>query len=381
MEKRLLADAVPEATGSETASSAPPPPLADSAWHRRAAPNACFAVRQGDLFADDVFQVGPWLAEAGQKDLQVYLMYAQASGLVDPALCRTCCYAKHLADDGAAATEPFGWFCNMHVVRLGPPPSGGCLVYSPVLGPDGSAETIKKELQARDLLPVRMVVAPNPAHHLALSAFQRTFPDALYLCGQGSEQKPPLTEKRPDLRFDGLFAVGNDAALLPPPGSSDVADERLKIAAELLKTNFKVCVCEDERSTEVVLYHCNSKTLLISDLLYRASTEIVGPGGPDHRYTAPEWFGQGQDELFYRAADDPSGNLLPTYRTHPQVVRMDAAGMRRSLLYILSWDFEHCIGCHIDRLEGNAARELLTRAWAWVLEESSQGAAERAAVA
>lgn len=322
----------------------------------------------------DVFEFGPWLAEVDDADLKAYLKYAEASeavcGPCGPVSCRDCCYSRQLNDGGAEAKgEAFGWLCNMHVARL---PEGGCLVYSAVLGPDGTAESVKAQLQARDLLPVRVVVAPSPKHHLALAKFQKVFPDAFYVCGEGSEQMPPLTVKRPDVRFDALLCVGEGVKLRSPiEGEAD--SKRLDAIAESLSA-FEVVVCDDQRSTEVVLCHKQSQTLLISDLLYKAATKSLGPGGPKHRYTLPEWYAQGQDELFYHAPNDPSGNLLPTYRTHPKVVRMDTEGARKALEYILTWSFRHCLGCHVDPLDGDEARRLLQQAWAWLLQPTEGGA-------
>ena len=45
----------------------------------------------------------------------------------------------------------------------------------------------------------------------------------------------------------------------------------------------------------------------MSDLLYKSNAEIVGPGGKEVRYTGPEWFSKGQEELFYGYSDDNSG--------------------------------------------------------------------------
>ena len=38
-------------------------------------------------------------------------------------------------------TEPFGWLCNMAVVRL-PAPARGCVVYSPILAPGDAMEPV-----------------------------------------------------------------------------------------------------------------------------------------------------------------------------------------------------------------------------------------------
>ena len=65
-------------------------------------------------------------------------------------------------------TEAFGWLCNSTVVRL-PGPEKGCLVYSPVLGPDNTLSRVVSELEGAGLLPVRVIVAPSPQHHMALA--------------------------------------------------------------------------------------------------------------------------------------------------------------------------------------------------------------------
>ena len=58
--------------------------------------------------------------------------------------------------------------CQMTVVRL----TSGCLLYSPVLGPDDTLAAVLAGLDELSLLPVRVVVAPSPQHHLALAQYQ-----------------------------------------------------------------------------------------------------------------------------------------------------------------------------------------------------------------
>ena len=117
-------------------------------------------------------------------------------------------------------------------------------------------------------------------------------------------------------------------------------------------------MCEDDRSTEVVLRHRLTGTLLTSDLLYKtvAAPAAVGPGGAVHRYTAPAWYAQGQEELFYSLPDDNSGGLLPAYRTHPNVRNINVSGMGHSLRTILAWDIRSALGCHTDPVDGTQAR-------------------------
>ena len=62
---------------------------------------------------------------------------------------------------------------------------------------------------------------------------------------------------------------------------------------------------------------------------------------------------------------DNSDGLLPSYRTHPRMRSIDIVGMRRSLDALLGWRFERALCCHTDPIEGEEARALIKRAWAW----------------
>jgi hypothetical protein len=171
---------------------------------------------------------------------------------------------------------------------------------------------------------------------------------------------------------------------------------------ELLRHNFEIAIIDDNRTGEIVLLHKKSKILIISDLLYKSSAEIVGPGGVKHNYTYPEWFARGQEELFYRdspaegvfsvdrakeskskditelSKEDndyckdtrtapPISALLPSYRTHPRMRTIDIVGMKKSLNHILqSWEFTKCLACHTDPIPGDDARRLIKAAWGWV---------------
>jgi len=272
------------------------------------------------------------------------------------------------------SSEPFGWLCNSSVVRL---PGGGCLIYSPVLGPDNSVAPIHKELASHNLLPVKVVIAPSPQHHLALAAYQKAYPDAFYLCGKGSGQMPPLTRKRRDIRFDGVLSptsCGTGAHLGPPVLDAEGCNglstgPKSNEMRHLLQTTFDCLVVDDNRSGEVLLLHRATKTLLLSDLLYKSDPGVTGPGGVKNHYTTPEWFAEGQEELFYGHPQDNSGGLLPSYRTHPRLRTIDITGMRRSLKALLGWDFERATACHTDPITGDEAKRLLKTAWQWVLTE------------
>ena len=79
---------------------------------------------------------------------------------------------------------------------------------------------------------------------------------------------------------------------LPTPSESAAAEAKAAAAWELLQSGFEVCVVDDSRTGEIVLLHKHSKTLMMSDLLYKSSASIVGPGGTTNHYSQPEWFAE-----------------------------------------------------------------------------------------
>ncbi len=410
------------ASSSSSSSSPSSSPAVPSAPH----PRPSWAVRRVVDNGDDVFQFGPWFVDvrlstvgekltlrSGAHELRRYLTFAEASGMFAAGGgCGCCCalgdteYAKRLpayaekeaqraargpADPGVE-TEPFGWLCNMTVLRLPAAQGGGCVLYSPILDEDNRVDGVLRELEARDLLPVRIVLAPSPQHHLALTAYQEAVPDAVFLCGRASPQMPPLTKKRRDLRFDAeVCAHGGQAVLRAPSYIGGAAVVAAAAAAAVaargavapavqaawaqLLSVCDVSVLDDRRTGEVVLLHRPSRTLVVSDLLYKSNPAVVGPGGGENHYSLPEWFAEGQQELFYGKPGDNSGGLLPAYRTHPRMRTIDLDGMRRSLDGLLGWGFARALACHTDPMGGDEARGLIRRAWGWVWRELGVAAA------
>ena len=109
--------------------------------------------------------------------------------------------------------------------------------------------------------------------------------------------------KRRDLRFDGILSWDCktnksvlSAAILDKEGSEPMSgDQNHQKTWEILESTFDIIVVDDNRSGEIVLLHKPTKTLIISDLLYKSDPAMVGPGGTKHRYTDPEWFAQGRN--------------------------------------------------------------------------------------
>ena len=404
---------------------APLPPSPPSPPH----PFAPWSVRNVDKSNDDIFHFGPWFVDvristvgekhslrSGAHELRRYLTFAEASGMFVADATATaadggCAHCSLLSDtiyskmlpkyvelerknadgpatacstgdlgpdraatDDEASVDAFGWLCNMAVIRLN---GGGCVLYSPILDSKQGLEDVVAALEERSLLPIKMIIAPSPQHHLALSVYQTRFPAAIYLCGKASPQMQPLTKKRRDLRFDAVVAAtktGKAEISVPTitggrkGGELPTWDNVEHVWSELQEV-CSVSVLDDRRTGEVILLHHPSKTLVVSDVLYKSTSEVVGPGGKENHYSLPPWFAQGQQELFYAKPSDNSGGLLPAYRTHPRMRTIDLVGMRTSLDYVLGWEFKHAFACHTDLMEGDDARRLLRTAWKWVWDE------------
>merc|ERR1719353_1568431 len=114
----------------------------------------------------------------------------------------------------------------------------------------------------------------------------------------------PLSNKRRDLRFDGLLGMrsaggaihgggdggGDGKMVCVPPRIGGATPKQLAAAAAVFKVIQSVCdvgLMADNRTGEVVLRHRPTKTLIVSDLLYKSDPSVVGPGGVNHRYSTP----------------------------------------------------------------------------------------------
>ena len=412
-----------------------------------------------------IYQAGPWRVDvrnsavgekivlrSGEHELRRYLAFAEATGyfknnghniLSDTVYARKLKSIlngnnetiKNIADSAENVNDDgFGWLCHMTIIRL---PSielenentsnPGCLIYSPVLGPDNQIQSVYDLLFEHSLLPVKMIIAPTPQHHLALVEFQLQFPDAFLVCGKASGQMNPLTKRRRDLRFDGVLRNVKAFGKIEPMNISDNKNNLLikndnsilnrskneeseVVALEApqliggftqMKSSFTrkenvmprnqrheeccrfwramieqnildVCVIDDNRTGEVVLLHKSTQTLIISDLLYKSKATTCGPGGAKHNYSWPKWFAEGQEELFYKeytsegCVDEDKCLLLPHYRTHPSVRTIDISGTQKAIEKILEWRFDRVLACHTDPIDGREGRNLILEAWGWL---------------
>jgi hypothetical protein len=182
---------------------------------------------------------------------------------------------------------------RMSVVRLSGE-GGGLWLHSPVeLDPP-----VREELDA--LGRVRFVVCPNRGHHMFAEGYFDAYPDAAVYA------VPGLSEKRPDLPFEGV--LGDD----PEAGWANDLDQTLFRGDRVLQ--------------EVVFCHQQSGTLIVADLVQTADpaspffTRLVKRLNGIHRRPGP---------------------LLPF-----KLGFRDKAAARASLERVLSWDFERIVLSH-----------------------------------
>jgi len=128
---------------------------------------------------------------------------------------------------------------RMSVVRLN---TGVLLLHSPVLIND----TLRGELNS--LGEVKFIVAPNKFHHLRVKDCRALYPGA-ELWGA-----PGLAEKRKDLKFDGVI---NDETCFGREG-------------EIEHFIFRGIPLVNE----IVFYHPESKTLILTDLIFNFPKDI-----------------------------------------------------------------------------------------------------------
>ena len=98
--------------------------------------------------------------------------------------------------------------------------------------------------------------------------------------------------------------------------------------------------------SEVILLHHPSKTLVVSDVLYKSTSEVVGPGGKENHYSLP---------------------LRGLHRDNRN------CSTRNQVTTLMGLDYVLGFACHTDLMEGDDARRLLRTAWKWVWDELENG--------
>lgn len=210
------------------------------------------------------------------------------------------------ADSLKLAGMEFGM--RMTVIRLG---SGSLLLHSPIPIHQG----LKEEIDS--LGEVKYLIAPNRFHHLHITQCSRSFPDAELWAAPG------LAEKRKDVKFDGVIVDETSF------GSGAEIEQFLFEGIPLIN--------------EVVFYHSESKTLILTDLIFNFPKD-VSPGF----------------KLFLRLFGLYGGPKVSRLEYYLFLKDRDKA--RESARKVLSLDFGRVILAHRDIIP-SGGKELVRKAF------------------
>lgn len=197
---------------------------------------------------------------------------------------------------------------RMTVIRLH---SGDLFLHSPVRLSDGLGEELK------NLGNVKYIVAPNRFHHLYLRDYIEAYPLAEFYAAPG------LSGKRKDIAFTGELADGH----------------RYGWGGEVEHTVFGGIPA----LSEAVFFHPESRTLLLTDLLFNFSHNLS---------TAQIIFARLNGVYL-----NPGVSRMARY-----LFLKDRGKARESAERILSWDFDRVLLAHKDMVEAGS-REAVMKAF------------------
>lgn len=199
-------------------------------------------------------------------------------------------------------------------------PNGGLWICSPlILTPELAAEIDQ-------LGPVQHILSPNKIHNQGLSSFGEHYPDAHLWASPG------LKERRTDLCFRGELG---DA---PEPVWANTLDQLITEG----NTFF----------SEVVFFHEDTKTLIVTDLV----ENIV-------KDTVPGYVGRSAAKaarLFGRPLPSPEFRAYTT----------DPIAARKKMNKIAEWPFERIVMAHGEFITENA-HEVFRQVTDYLFEEAS----------
>jgi len=198
--------------------------------------------------------------------------------------------------------------CRMTVIRLS---TGGLVLHSPVHLSDALRDEINK------LGEVKFLVAPNRFHHLHIKDYAALYPEAEVWGAPG------LPEKRRDIKFDRVL---EDGSPISPEG-----EIRYFLFLGLPALN------------EVVFYHPDSKTLILTDLLFNYSGDL--PWGLKLVTKTVGVYGA------------PNVSRLIRY-----FILKDRRQARESARRVMALDFDRLILSHGDIVE-TGAKEVVSKAF------------------
>ena len=207
---------------------------------------------------------------------------------------------------------------RMTVIRLN---DGNLFLHSP------TKLTNKLKTELDKIGKVRFLIAPNKLHHMYINEYSYAYPDAEIFAAKD------LLEKRKDLRFIGVLDN------CPRKEWNESIDQVL----------FQGSIFTDE----VIFFHKESQTLIVTDLL--------------EQYDEMGYF-QGFKEKIIAF-------LLGIYKTpglpiDEKLFVMNKKVARESIERILMWDFNKIIMAHGPLIRNNA-KDLFFNAFKWLLKNRS----------
>lgn len=207
---------------------------------------------------------------------------------------------------------------RMTVVRLS---NKSILLISPI------RIDVKLKQQLDELGEVKYLIAPNLFHYSYIAECQKIYADAQTI------SPPGLTNKNPDLKIDIVFT--EDAIAF----NSEL--EYLHLAG------FQIFVVPKIRAAnEIVFYHPQTKTLIITDSAFNLdnsfpiATQIVGRLMGSYQVLKPSW-------------------LEKVAIKNPQL-------LQQSISQVMTWDFKRVFMAHGKIVEDNA-KEQLAAGYQWLL--------------
>ena len=171
---------------------------------------------------------------------------------------------------------------------------------------------------------VQYLVAPNRFHHLHVSAWAQTFPDALVYV------VPGLVEKRPDLKFHAVLTEQS-----PPEWREQIQ---------------QVAILGNEVMGEWAFFHKESRTVILTDLVLNMRTDHLS------------WLGRTfarLDQIGY-----PNGGTPRSFRW----TMRNRRAAKDAVVQILGWHPRAVVICH-GELVATDGEAYLRKCLSWLLED------------
>lgn len=190
---------------------------------------------------------------------------------------------------------------------------------------EGAVAYVKTRLGGR----VRLIIAPDLAHYLSVSAWSRAFPEAKCIGVEGHAAKCP------DVKWDLLFSASTDAAAVA---------RRYGVEGQLAFRYF-----HGFKGRDLVTFHAASRSIVEADLVFNL------PAREQYGGVAPTGLGGWMNVL--RKDSVWSRRILWA------LGKGDRGDMARGAADVLKWGFENIVPCHGDLVLGDGKQ-----VWAWVFE-------------